>query len=58
MQISLFKHRHVLEKLKKENSELHIENLKLQEKIETMKLIMLEFDHQRLADVEAENVCD
>lgn len=56
MQISLFKHRHVIEKVRKENSELHLENLKLLEKVETMKIIMLEFDHHRLQDVDIDNV--
>lgn len=55
MQISLFKHRHVLDKLKKENGTLRDENVKLQDKVDSMKLVMLEFDHQRLHDLECDN---
>ena len=55
MQISLFKHRHVLDKLKKENSTLREDNAKKQENIDNMKLVMLEFDHQRLNDLQCDD---
>jgi hypothetical protein len=42
----------MLEKLKKENGSLKEDNRVLQGKVDTMKAIMIQFDHQRLDDIE------
>ena len=56
MQIALFKQRHFNEKLKKDNLELIQENKTLAKKVDLMKQIMLEFDHERADEVTQENV--
>ena len=48
MQIALFKQRHLNERLKKENAELQQENQELAHKVEVMRQIMIQFDHERL----------
>ena len=49
IQIQLFKYRHINEKLKKDNQSLNEEVKVLNKKLETMKKVMLEFDHEYLA---------
>lgn len=56
MQIALFKQRHFNEKLKKDNLELIQENKTLAKKVDLMKQIMLEFDHERADEITQENV--
>lgn len=49
IQIQLFKYRHINDKLKKENATVNAEVKALNAKIETMKRVMLEFDHEYLS---------
>lgn len=55
MQIQLFKYRHLNEKLKKENAGLSAEVRLLNKKVENIKKVMLEFDHEYLAHKSEEN---
>ena len=55
MQIQLFKYRHLNEKLKKENAGLSAEVRLLNKKVEDIKKVMLEFDHEYLAHKSEEN---
>lgn len=55
IQIQLFKYRHVNEKLKKENAGLSSQVKQLNRKVEVMKRVMLEFDHEYLAHKSEEN---
>lgn len=55
MQIQLFKYRHLNENLKKENAGLSAEVRLLNKKVENIKKVMLEFDHEYLAHKSEEN---
>ena len=48
MQIQLFKYRHVNERLSRDNAELASQVKALNQKVDIMKRIMLEFDHEYL----------
>ena len=46
-----------IEKLKKEGSEMHAENRKLQQQVDTLKAIMIEFDTRRIEEATIEENC-
>jgi hypothetical protein len=53
IQIALFKHRHLNERLQKDSGVMATEVRRLTDRLETMKRVMLEFDHEYL-NVQAE----
>lgn len=56
MQIMLVKYRHQNEKLKKDYDRVRGELRDMQEKMEIMKRVMLDFDHQYIDEQTNENV--